>query len=759
MKSFSSLKKAVSLLCTALLVAGSFPTVVLNASTGDQVSDSIVRYAKADSNEIVVPAIKQNEITVPKITEKVYKAVPAETENLTGVITAGEKEIVYNYTAPKDGEYSFTLLKHTSMTDVNATFNISVLANHVYYSKQNCVDGEGVKAPLKKGNTYKVTISEGDGLGSFVFLVGIPKDEVDIVPYTKVEDSTEFNQQMNRYTFVAPREGQYRFELADVKKGVEFNMSLRTGPLTTLGDARGGNGKGCTTYVQKGQEFTVEISQRTGLGSYTLLVGQPKEVKDITEYTKVCDSIQFTDQLNEYTIKAPRTGKYRFEIRDVDGDSTHDKFYVKVRDYGTNVVRTSTSAGNGEGCSIKLEEGKTYKVEVRFGERLTSYSLFIGQPKARIDISSKTYVKDSMEYTDQVNEYLIKPTKSGSYRFQLEDIAEDGVAKEIDWKILKSNGDYVTGGFITESGGGKACKLEAGKTYVLELSQDNGLLSYTIVLGFTDKQIAPTAVPEEPTTAPVTTGIPDNKTTKQIKSFVERIYIYVLDRDPEADGSQYWTEELYKFELSGAEVAQGFIFSEEFVNRKTSDKLFVEILYKTFFDREPEGDGIKFWLDQLSSGTMDRFAVANGFIFSPEWADKCAEYGIRSGGGVPTKSIDPTELTFKFVERMYTTAMGRDYDEGGRDYWANELSNFRITGEQVGASFFLSDEMTGFNLDDKEFVNRLYKTFMDREADSDGAAYWIKVLGEGASRADVVFGFTRSPEFINKCIDARILPY
>ena len=94
MKSFSSLKKAVSLLCTALLVAGSFPTVVLNASTGDQVSDSIVRYAKADSNEIVVPAIKQNEITVPKITEKVYKAVPAETENLTGVITAGEKEIV-----------------------------------------------------------------------------------------------------------------------------------------------------------------------------------------------------------------------------------------------------------------------------------------------------------------------------------------------------------------------------------------------------------------------------------------------------------------------------------------------------------------------------------------------------------------------------------------------------------------------------------------------------------------------------------------
>ena len=76
MKSFSSLKKAVSLMCTALLVAGSFPTVALNASVEDiQVNDSIVRFAKADSKELVVPAIEQKVLTVPQITEKVYKAM------------------------------------------------------------------------------------------------------------------------------------------------------------------------------------------------------------------------------------------------------------------------------------------------------------------------------------------------------------------------------------------------------------------------------------------------------------------------------------------------------------------------------------------------------------------------------------------------------------------------------------------------------------------------------------------------------------
>lgn len=246
----------------------------------------------------------------------------------------------------------------------------------------------------------------------------------------------------------------------------------------------------------------------------------------------------------------------------------------------------------------------------------------------------------------------------------------------------------------------------------------------------------------------------------RILAFVERIYTYVLDREPEADGAAFWSDELYAFRRTGAEVAQGFIFSPEFENRKTSDRDFVTILYKTFFGRDPEEDGMNFWLSQLSSGTMDRVAVANGFIFSQEWANTCATYGIRSGGDIkPDCSIDPTDLTYEFVERMYTTAMGREYDEEGKYYWASELSNFNITGEGCGVSFFLSAEMEGYKLSDKEFLGRLYATFMNRDADADGEAYWLGVMSSGATRSDVVLGFTRSAEFVDKCVEARILPY
>lgn len=274
-------------------------------------------------------------------------------------------------------------------------------------------------------------------------------------------------------------------------------------------------------------------------------------------------------------------------------------------------------------------------------------------------------------------------------------------------------------------------------------------------------------------TAPQTTGAPaastpssntqvavSEETKSATSEFVARIYTYVLGREPEADGLAFWSDELISFRRTGAEVAQGFIFSEEFENRHTTDSEFVTILYKTFFGRDADEEGLSYWLTQLSTGLMDRVTVANGFIYSQEWADTCASYGIRSGGDLkPSGKIEPTDLTYAFVERMYTTALGRSYDEEGKQYWASELANFNVTGEYIGLAFFLSDEMNGYNLSSTEFTNRLYKTFMDREADADGIAYWVSVLNGGTPRQDVIMGFTHSEEFIGKCIDARIKPF
>ena len=264
------------------------------------------------------------------------------------------------------------------------------------------------------------------------------------------------------------------------------------------------------------------------------------------------------------------------------------------------------------------------------------------------------------------------------------------------------------------------------------------------------------------TNTPITTVVtpsPEPDSKSQIEAFVARLYTCVLGRDPEPSGAQWWADQLYGFEQTGAQAARNFVFSEEFINKHTSDREFVDILYATFFGREADDEGRNYWLGRLRNGAS-RMEIADGFIYSQEWADTCAEYGIRSGGVLkPQVKIEPTELTYAFVERMYTTAFGRASDTEGCEYWADRLANYDETGESVGAFFFLSDEMRSYRLSDEEFVTRLYKTFMNRSPETEGFNYWVGVLRDGCSRESVVYGFTRSAEFVDKCVEARIVPY
>ena len=275
----------------------------------------------------------------------------------------------------------------------------------------------------------------------------------------------------------------------------------------------------------------------------------------------------------------------------------------------------------------------------------------------------------------------------------------------------------------------------------------------------------PTQPPTQPPTTNPTAPEYDDPViepdTHLTELFVDRLYTLVLCRTYDEDGLNYWTQELYQYKRTGGQVAMDFFMSPEMIDRKLSNETYVEILYATFFTRSAADDpsGYNYWLGQLNSG-MSRQEVVQRFIDSQEWADTCNTFGILSGGIVKSEiAIPPTEATYAFVSRMYDVALERPYDEEGLNYWALALSNYDMTGEYVGAFFFLSDEMNGYNLSDSEYLTRLYQTFMGRPPETDGFNYWMGRLAGGMSRYELVYSFTRSPEFVDKCIKARIVPY
>ena len=183
---------------------------------------------------------------------------------------------------------------------------------------------------------------------------------------------------------------------------------------------------------------------------------------------------------------------------------------------------------------------------------------------------------------------------------------------------------------------------------------------------------------------------------------------------------------------------------------------------------------------ELSSDKAVWFTLGNRGCFSP-WADE-DKWNLHRGSAfsvsrtlnvkkgeridIAAVSYDPKNYEMKivftpekdapsykesglegFVKRMYATALKREPEEEGFKYWILALKSGEKSALDMAEYFFDSPEFRSLNLSDEEFLNRLYETVMDREADKEGFEYWLRRLNEDLTRKDVVDMFVDSPEF------------
>ena len=239
----------------------------------------------------------------------------------------------------------------------------------------------------------------------------------------------------------------------------------------------------------------------------------------------------------------------------------------------------------------------------------------------------------------------------------------------------------------------------------------------------------------------------DNQNSdSQVEAFAKRMYTVVLNREAEAEGLSYWTNRLINQEIDGAGTANGFINSAEFQARKLDDTDFVDVLYRTFFDRNADEGGKNYWLSELAKG-VSRTQVLSGFVNSQEFSQVCDSYGIARGTMQTDGTCIYTPGVRNFVLRMYTKALDRTGETMGVEYWANRINMKVASPETVAKSFFLSEEFNNRKLSDEDYVETLYQTFMDRASDAEGKQYWVSNLKNGMSREKALEGFARSTEF------------
>ena len=134
------------------------------------------------------------------------------------------------------------------------------------------------------------------------------------------------------------------------------------------------------------------------------------------------------------------------------------------------------------------------------------------------------------------------------------------------------------------------------------------------------------------------TTTPSNPNLSPVESFVERFYTEVLGRSSDVAGLASWSQALENGTMTADDIAQGFFFSQEFINRNLSNSDFIDTAYETLLNRMADSGGKASWLSQLNSG-MSRSDMLDGFIYSIEFGTLADGYGIEVG--TPTQPTPP----------------------------------------------------------------------------------------------------------------------
>jgi hypothetical protein len=237
-----------------------------------------------------------------------------------------------------------------------------------------------------------------------------------------------------------------------------------------------------------------------------------------------------------------------------------------------------------------------------------------------------------------------------------------------------------------------------------------------------------------------------------IQSLVDHYYTSILKRSPDPGGKGYWESEAERatsveIDLREAYLVMGgnFYTGSEYLGMARTNSEFITDLYLTFFNREPDSEGLNFWLTQLSSGSS-RDMVMYFFMFSSEFDDYMEGlYGDTSTRGEVYAVVD-----------FYRGILNRLPDDAGYIYWLNRFRTAQCFGsaavtaevESISLYFFYSPEYAARGRDHGQFVQDLYYTFMRRYASVSEVNYWVYELNIGArTREDLRKYFIQSPEF------------
>jgi hypothetical protein len=293
------------------------------------------------------------------------------------------------------------------------------------------------------------------------------------VDFKYINGSIDENGEGNSYDFKPPVNGKYRFDFSGMHASCTVRFQIYDSLDNAIVDKQCKNGEGVSyNSFSNEQKYRLVITPVKGASDYKLRIGQQKERTDISEYTSVRDSIEFTEQKNIYYYTVGNEGRLRIEVNDLyAGTKVEICVWNSLDEY---IVGQECASGEGI-VLYSLVPGDKYMIQVRQHTGFSDYVLNIFGAKEKPDITEYTEISDSIEFVDQRNVYYYTPTEDEICRFSFYNLP---VSVSVQLRIYDSKDNIYANDYFSNGEGITVKDMKAGETYGIQVLHHEGLGGY-----------------------------------------------------------------------------------------------------------------------------------------------------------------------------------------------------------------------------------------------------------------------------------------
>jgi autotransporter-associated beta strand protein len=218
----------------------------------------------------------------------------------------------------------------------------------------------------------------------------------------------------------------------------------------------------------------------------------------------------------------------------------------------------------------------------------------------------------------------------------------------------------------------------------------------------------------------VLTALPPNQ------SYVTRLYLDLLQREPDAGGLTFWTGLLDQNMATRSQVASAFVNSPEYRMQEVNE------VYRNFLHRDSDPSGLSGWTQFLVQGhTLEQLEVQ--IVAS-------SEYLLRRAGANPSN----------FLAIVIGDAFQRSITQADRSLFGDD-SGSNGGRRELAENVFATNEYR------QDLVQSYYQRYLQRNVDPGGLTLSLAALDNGLRDEVLITAIVGSPEYLARAPSLRII--